>query len=94
MSFKWLNKQGVASSSGYVVQSMDRFYCHYIEGEYVMVVYVEPGLDYEEVIWNWDEKWRPPHQSEEIPREKLIQIQNNISAALSFMKTPHIFKTK
>jgi hypothetical protein len=56
MSFKWLNKQGVASSCGYVVQSMDRFYYHYIEGEYVMVVYVEPGLDYEEVIWNWDEK--------------------------------------
>lgn len=59
-----------------------------------MVVNVEPGIEYEEVIWDWNGKWQPPHQSEEIPREQLAEIQRNISATLSFMKIPHIFKIK
>ncbi len=58
-----------------------------------MVVNVEPGTQYEEVIWDWSGKWQPPHQSEEISREGLVEIRKNISDALTFMKTPHIFKT-
>jgi hypothetical protein len=92
MTFNWLNKQGVESSSGYMVQRMHRFYYHYIEGDHTMVVNVEPGLEYEEVIWDRNGRWQPPHQSEEIPQERLTEIQKNISTALSFMKTPHVFK--
>lgn len=94
MSFNWLNKQGVASSSGYVLQRMHRFYYHYQEGDRVMVVNVEPGLQYEEIVWDWNVKWQSPHQAEEILREKLVEIQKNISEALNFMKTPHVFKTR
>jgi hypothetical protein len=45
MSFNWLNKQGVKSSTGYVLQSMHRFYYHYIEGDHVMEVNVERGIE-------------------------------------------------
>ena len=94
MSFTWLNKQGVKSSTGYVLQSMHRFYYHYIEGDHAMQVNVEPGIEYEEIFWDWNAKWQSPHQSEEIPREKLVEIQRNISEALTFMKTPHVFKNR
>ncbi|MFI5444299.1 hypothetical protein [Polaromonas sp. UC242_47] len=41
--FSWLNKQGVSSSEGFVVQSVDRFSIEYREGAQVVTVAVEPG---------------------------------------------------
>lgn len=41
--FKWLNKQGVQSDKGYVVQTIGRFEVEYREGKKRISIYVEPG---------------------------------------------------
>jgi hypothetical protein len=41
--FEWLNKQGVQSSAGFAVQSVDRFAIEYREGSLVVTVGVERG---------------------------------------------------
>lgn len=41
--FTWLNKQGVQSEKGFVVQSIDRFAIEYREGARKRSVYVENG---------------------------------------------------
>lgn len=94
MFFNWLNKQGVECSAGYILQRMHRFYYYYKEGQHTMLVNVEPGIEYEEILWDGKAKWQPPHSSEEIAHQKLDDIKSNISSALTFMKTPHIFREK
>ena len=42
--FTWLNKQGIRSDSGFVVQFTDRFRAEYREGERIVSVYVEDGI--------------------------------------------------
>jgi len=42
--FKWLNKQGVQSDKGYIVQVTGRFTIEYREKNKVIEVYVEPGI--------------------------------------------------
>jgi hypothetical protein len=41
--FKWLNKTGVESDHGFVVQSVDRLTVEYREGKRKVSVYVERG---------------------------------------------------
>jgi hypothetical protein len=41
--FTWMGKQGVRSSDGFEVQSIDRFSIAYREGSQVVTVYVEHG---------------------------------------------------
>ncbi len=91
MSFKWLNKQGVESSEGFILQSVDRYHYHYSEGDREMSITVEPGYHagvkkYHEVIF-LDEtcRWQPPHDGEHLTAEKLAHIKRNISEALLFM---------
>jgi hypothetical protein len=92
MLFKWLNKQGVESSSGYMLQRMGRFYYHYKEGDHVMRVNIEPGVEYQEIVWDKTVRWEPPHDSERVSSEQITAIEKNISDALTFMCTAHIFK--
>jgi len=42
--FKWLNKQGVESDAGFVVQFTGRFTCEYREGGQTLELEVESGL--------------------------------------------------
>lgn len=42
--FRWLNKQGVESVSGFVVQFTGRFTAEYREGSRTLVVEVEDGV--------------------------------------------------
>lgn len=41
--FKWLNKQGVESDAGFVVQHTGRFTCEYREGGHTLELEVEDG---------------------------------------------------
>lgn len=41
--FVWLNKQGVKSKKGFIVQSIDRFAIEYRENARTISVYVERG---------------------------------------------------
>jgi hypothetical protein len=43
--FTWLNKQGVESDRGFVVQRTDRFTADYREGDKVVTLHVESGLN-------------------------------------------------
>lgn len=43
--FTWISKQGVRSSDGFEVQSIDRFSIAYREGSQVLTVYVERAGD-------------------------------------------------
>ncbi len=53
--FRWLNKQGVENSNGFLLQSIDRYGYHYKEAGKTMRIDVEPcrasgGAYYEEVV--------------------------------------------
>lgn len=94
--FKWLNKQGVESSRGFVLQRMHRFYYHYIEGDKKMQVFVEPFTDHrghylETISLKSLDHWLPPHSEEAIDDGKREEIQKNISDALKFMDIDHRF---
>jgi len=41
--FTWLNKQGVQSDKGFIVQRVARFEVEYKEGHKKISIYVEPG---------------------------------------------------
>lgn len=94
--FRWLNKQGVASSNGFILQSVERYFYNYIEGDHVMKVDVEPLGD---MVKNYSERivsrslarWQPPYDTEELTLERIAEIRKNISAALEFMKINHKF---
>jgi hypothetical protein len=82
----WLNKQGVESADGFVWQRMDRYFYHYIEGERVLKVEVEPGIHHEDVHVSSLADSQPP-----ISQSDQTRIRANISAALDFMGIPHQF---
>ncbi len=96
--FKWLNKQGVKSSKGFVLQSVDRWGYHYIEGDHVMRVDVEPCRTssdkyYEEVYLDSFTKWMLPHDGELVSPEKSEAIRKNVETAMKFMKVKAVFKS-
>lgn len=42
--FKWLNKQGVESDEGFIVQVIDRFHIEYQENENVLTIKSDVGF--------------------------------------------------
>lgn len=89
--FKWLNKQGVESTSGYILQRVSRFSYEYREGSQKMLIIVEPGINYEDIDESSLSKWLPPDEFKTILSEKKSEIKANISDALSFMGIKHKF---
>lgn len=83
--FKWLNKQGVESTSGFTLQRMDRYFYHYIEEGRVLKIDVEPGLHHEEIGLSTVEEMP-------ISGSERARIRANISAALKFMGTAYEFR--
>lgn len=93
MHFSWLNKQGVASDQGFVVQRVERFAYEYREGERVM------RLDGESIYGNlgnasfgfgfhpgWRAaKWQAPFDAQDILAGDRDRIVQNIKAAFDFM---------
>ncbi len=95
--FRWLNKQGVSSNDGFALQSVDRFFYHYLEGGRVMKIEVEPlrndkGEYYESISEVSLKCWQPPFGTLVVSQEERLRIQSNISAALSFMGIIHEFR--
>lgn len=95
--FTWLNKQGVKSSDGFILQSVHRFYYHYIEDDHIMQIDVEPGrfksgLYHERIFLNSKNRWLPPYEAESVTEQKLAEIKKNISDALDFMQISHSFE--
>jgi len=44
LKFEWINKQGVKSEDGFVVQRTERFAAEYQEGLSVITIEVDPGF--------------------------------------------------
>ena len=82
MSFRWLNKQGVESSDGFVLQRVDRFHYHYIRAGNHLKIIVEPGVNAEEISSNSLETLSPEMQA---------SVKCDLIQALDFMGIRHRF---
>ena len=91
MTFTWLNKQGVESDGGFILQRMHRYYYHYIVADHVMLVKVEPGIKDEQILLASLSTWQPPHDTEAINSDAKNKIRSHIAAALDFMKIRYRF---
>lgn len=83
--FTWLNKQGVKSDKGFVVQSINRFVIKYSEGHSDIDVSVERGMSngkamiyiYEDEFYKWSD-------GRAISEKKKIQILKDFVDAMNF----------
>ena len=90
MKFAWINRQGVKSETGYVIQRIDRFHYHYVEGDRVLSIDVETGCRHEELCFSTG-LWKQPCGAGPIPEEELGEIARRVSQALNFMGIGHRF---
>jgi hypothetical protein len=93
--FKWLNKQGVSSSDGFTLQSLDRYYYMYEEGPRRVKILVDPLRDtnggyYEKIILASFQTWTEP-AGVKITADHKQKLMRNIDDALNFMKIAHVF---
>lgn len=85
MTFTWLNKQGVESDLGFVVQFTGRFTCEYRESGHILEFRVESGggpmldVSSEDLM-----KWRGPLLHGETLAQQQARIKQNVKAAMEF----------
>lgn len=86
--FKWLNKQGVESDSGFVVQFTGRFTCDYREDGNVLELEVESGLmgDKPCISIRRDAfaRWQGKPKGNETEIEQQERLLKNFKEALKF----------
>jgi len=92
--FKWLNRRDVESDEGFAFKCAHRFYYHYVEGDRVLKVFVEPIKNGLEVIFNSRPKWEAPHDGDRLSECKALEIENRVSEALKFMGIKHTIRKK
>jgi hypothetical protein len=86
MNFKWINKQDVCSSEGYILKRDDRFHYSLILEDHVLIIPIEPIKNGVEIYMPKKPIWQPPHENEIITEEQLSSIVNTISSAMKFKK--------
>jgi len=88
--FTWLNKQGVKSDRGFVVQVINRFTIEYREGANTMSVPIELGMTDGKACIIVDPhafaRWNADPASVTIPLEKQKEIWANFREALEFQR--------
>lgn len=85
--FTWLNKQGVQSDRGFILQRTGRFTAEYREGEKAVTLDVEGGLSGglpclildPDAFKRWDD-------GTPIPKAQQAEMFRNVEAALLFQK--------
>jgi hypothetical protein len=86
--FTWLNKQGVQSDTGFIVQRTGRFTCEYREGGRSIELEVESGLMGNQPCINIKRdafaKWRGAGFWNEISEEEQSRLLQNFKAAMEF----------
>jgi hypothetical protein len=83
--FTWLNKQGVQSDLGFTVQFTGRFDAEYSDGDKIVTLYVESGLDggaqciliNPDAFVRWDD-------GQPIPVERQKKMFQNLKEAMEF----------
>ena len=86
--FKWLNKQGVESDAGFVVQFTGRFTCEYREGGCSLELEVESGLMGDRpclsIGRNAFAQWRGACVNGETPVEQQERLLKDFKEAMLF----------
>lgn len=82
----WINKQGVKSSDGWLLQRVDRFHYHYIEGER----WLEMPVESNEIFLGKTLTWQSSVGIEPISIEKRGEIKSRILEAIKFMGTKYL----
>lgn len=85
--FTWLNKQGVESDSGFIVQFTGRYTCEYREAGRTIEIEVEDGLSgglpsisvKRDAFAKWGAK--PFHEA---PQEEQARLMKNLKEAFEF----------
>lgn len=102
MNFVWLNKQGVTSDQGFVLQRVDRFAYEYREANRTMRLEGESiygGLGGAKFGFgfypSWhDASWQPPFENIPVSGADRERIVENIKAAMAFMEAKVEFDEK
>jgi len=86
MNFKWLNKQGVRSDTGFELQFVDRFTMEYREGDRRITVDVESGVlaANQPAILMGPDAFNAWDDGLELLPEKQRSVLGNVREALAF----------
>ena len=86
--FTWLNKQGVESDTGFIVQRTGRFTCEYRESGRVLEVEVESGVIGQQPCINIKRdafaSWNVAGVKHDIPEEEQLRMLQNFKDAMEF----------
>jgi hypothetical protein len=86
--FTWLNKQGVQSDVGFIVQFTGRFTCEYREGSRIIELEVESGFLGDRPCINIKRdvfaRWTDAGFEAEIPEAQQVRRRQNFQAAMEF----------
>lgn len=86
--FTWLNKQGVKSDEGFIVQRTGRFTCEYSEGGHTLEVEIEGTVVGDtpciSVPRNAFSQWTGPCAEKESRIEQQARLLHNLKAAMEF----------
>jgi hypothetical protein len=93
MTFRWLNKQGVESDQGFVLQRTDRFKYEYREDDRTLCLAGESmfsNLGNASFGFSFDSEWRSagwqsPHDTITVSDQDRERIVQNIRDAMAFM---------
>jgi hypothetical protein len=92
MQFVWLNKQGVASDQGFVLQRVDRYAYEYreanrtmrLEGESIVAGLGDSSFGFGFYPHWRDTTWQPPYDAIPVSEEDRMRIVRNIREAMAF----------
>lgn len=86
--FTWLNKQGVQSDAGFVVQFTGRFTCEYRESGRILELEVESGVIGQQPCINIKRdafaSWNVAGVKHDIPEEQQLRMLQNFKDAMEF----------
>lgn len=86
--FKWLNKQGVESDAGFIVQFTGRFTCDYQEKGRILELEVESGLIGDKTCISIRRdafvQWKGACLGGESPSEQQARLLKNFKDAMEF----------
>lgn len=85
MTFKRVAPQVVEHSSGFKVQGSDRFHLRYIENRREVLIPVEDrAVSTYEIYWDKIQGWEPPYDKQDLSKEDITRIKENVLSALTF----------
>ena len=86
--FTWLNKQGVQSDAGFVVQFTGQFTCEYREGGRILELEVEDGVIGQQPCINIKRdafaSWNVAGVTHDILEEEQLRMLQNFKDAMEF----------